>query len=72
MFQGHGGILEGRVQIGLRQMAGVVGLGEKAEIGEPQTLDDLGLLLDPFLICLDSNGSMDKQKNEEDQVEGHV
>jgi hypothetical protein len=32
-------VLEGRVQIGLRWMAGIPGLGKKAEVGQPERSD---------------------------------
>jgi hypothetical protein len=53
MFKGQRMILERRIQIGLRQMPGVTGFGKKAQIGQFQRFDQLGLfdqaaLLDVF------------------------
>ena len=72
MFQRHGGVLERGVQVGLRQMAGITGLGEKAEIGQSQTPDGLNLVPNPFQVRLLSEISMNKKEREEDQVDGYV
>jgi hypothetical protein len=44
MIQGQGMTLEGGVPIGLGEVPGIAGLGGKAQVGEAQTLDHLGLL----------------------------
>ena len=42
MFQRHRVVLEGRMQVGLRGMAGVAGLGEQREVGEAEALCQCG------------------------------
>jgi hypothetical protein len=65
MFQGHGRILEGRVEIRQGKMSGVACLSEEAEIGEAKFLDQVDLLLmmaHIYLLSVKGMGGQTSQK----------
>jgi hypothetical protein len=71
MFQGEGMILEGGMEIRLGYVAGVVGFGEKAKIGQLKAPDHLPLFrkahkggLAP-VRCMESQGYQEKEADQQ-------
>jgi hypothetical protein len=65
MFQRYGMILESRMQVGLRQVAGVARLGKEAEVGQFQVRDDTGYLGNGWCIGLPLKKGMGKYQAKE-------
>jgi hypothetical protein len=71
MFQGHGRVLKGRVEIRQGKMSGVARLCEEAEIGKTKLPDQVGLLLKrtrialAFVCGVGEQASQDQGLNEE-------
>jgi hypothetical protein len=65
MFQRYGMVLEGRMPVGLRQVASVARLGEEAEIRQFKIRDDTGYLSDNWCIRLPLKKGMRKHQAKE-------
>ena len=65
MFQRYGMVLEGRMPISLRQVAGVACLSEEAEVRQFQVGDDTGYLSDDWPVRLPLKKGMGKHQNKE-------
>jgi len=50
MFQRQGVILEGGVQIGLRQMPGITSFGEQTKISQTQVFDQRGFVFEGIAL----------------------
>jgi hypothetical protein len=65
MIQGQGMTLEGGVPIGLGEVPGIAGLGEKAQVGEAQVPDHLGLLPEPRQVGSGHEMRLDENRRQE-------
>lgn len=75
MIKGTRMILQSRMQVGLRRMAGVAGLAEQREIGQAQLGDQCSIGLQARLICYGQLPGMGKncdhtQAHDHEQNEG--
>jgi hypothetical protein len=64
-IQGQGMSLEGGVPIGLGEVTGIAGLGEKAQVGEAQVSDHLGLLPEPGQVGAHHEMRLDENRRQE-------
>lgn len=65
MLEAHGVILEGREKIGLGQVAGVTGFGEKAQVGQAELYNQLCFLLHGRFVTFRADQRISDQKESE-------
>lgn len=62
MFQRHGMILESRMEVGLRRMARVAGLGEQGKIGQTKPFDQRSAVFDSGGTCRPQPGGIGQRE----------
>jgi len=69
MFQGDGVVLKGRLEIGLREVAGVARLGKKSKIRQFQVRDNTGNGIDHGKVSLSLPQGMGEHQADEQQAD---
>ena len=66
MFEGHGVVLEGGMQVGLSEVAGVTRFGKQYDVGQAQAGDELCGALQGRLMRPALPGCVDETQPEQD------